>query len=182
MARGQPYFCKHLYAIHAAQRNLTTPDQILECCKHISPSLTPYLANIFQIQNPRENFGHSQLNVVQKLFAQSHEATDAELHLAKQGKLLKQLHQTNDVEKFAFTGTPAKRALHNGGKRRVGGPVKNSKYSLMEPDVTAQDPYSPKVQFPSTAQERHCGRKRARTTTRELSMENLKIKPIHIGV
>ena len=92
--------------------------------------------------------------------------------MAKQGKLLKQLHQTTDVEKV-FTGTPAKRAQHNGGKRRVGGPVKNSKYSLVEPDFTAQDPYSPRVQFPSTAQERHCGRKRARTTTRGISMDKL---------
>ena len=172
MARRQPYFCKHLYAIHTAQRNLTTPDQNLECCKHISLSLTSYLANIFQIRNPRENFGHSQLDVVQKFIAQSHEATDAELHLAK-GKLLKQLHHTTNVEKVVFTGTPAKRAPHNGGKRRVGGPVKNSKYSLVEPDFTAQDPYSPKVQFPSTAQERHCGRKRARTTTRGVSMDKL---------
>ena len=64
--------------MHAAQRNLTTTDQILECCKHISLSLIPYSANIFQIQNPRGNSGHSQLDVVQKLIAQSHEATDAE--------------------------------------------------------------------------------------------------------
>ena len=75
-ARGQPHFCKHLYAIHAAQRNLTAPDQIFECCKQISPSLTPYQANIFQIQNPCEHFGYFQLDIVQKLIAQSHEATD----------------------------------------------------------------------------------------------------------
>ena len=108
---------------------------------------------------------------MQKLIAQSHEATDAELHLAKQGKLL--TTPNNWCRKSRIYRDSRLTSHTNGGKRRVGGPVKNSKYFLVEPDFTAQDPYSPKVQFPSTAQERHCGRKRARTITRGVSMDKL---------
>ena len=59
----------------------------------------------------------------------------------------------------------------------MGGPIKESNYSLAKQDFTTNDPYnhdSPKVDFPSSAQERHCGRKRTRTATRGVSMSKLK--------
>ena len=56
----------------------------------------------------------------------------------------------------------------------MGGPVKKNNYCLVEQEFTTKDPYSPKANFPSTAQERHCGRKLTRTDTRGLSMIKLK--------
>ena len=43
----KPYFRKHLYSIHAAQRNLKSPAQKLECFQYITPTLTSYLAEVF---------------------------------------------------------------------------------------------------------------------------------------
>ena len=176
LKKGQPYFCKHLYAIHADLRQLNSPVQIVEYCQYITPSLTSYLAEIYQIKHLSPLISHSELDLVKNLISQSHEATAEELQLAKQGKLLQKINQTqhSDIKKIVFLGTPAKRAPHNGGKRRVGGPIKESNYSLTEQDFTTNDPYSPKVDFPSSAQERHCGRKRTRTATRGVSMSKLK--------
>ena len=60
------------------------------------------------------------------MIRQSKEATATRLQLATEGKLLKKINstQSSDIETISFTGTPAKRAPHNGGKRRVGGPIK----------------------------------------------------------
>ena len=52
--------------------------------------------------------------------------------------------------------------------------LRKNNYSLVEQEFTTKDPYSPKVNFPSTAQERHYGRKRTRTATRGVSMAKLK--------
>ena len=94
LKKGQPYFCKHLYAIHAALRQLNSPVQIVEYCQYITPSLTSYLAEIYQIKHPSPLFSHSELDLVKNLISQSHEATAEELQLAKQGKLLQKLNQT----------------------------------------------------------------------------------------
>ena len=56
----------------------------------------------------------------------------------------------------------------------MGGPIEKNNCSLVEQEFNAKDPYSPKVDFPSTAQERHCWRKRTRTATRGVSMTKLK--------
>ena len=110
------------------------------------------------------------------MISQSHEATATKLQLAAEGKLLEKLFsiQSSDIETISFTGTPAKRAPHNGGKRRMRGPIKINNYSLVKQQFTTKDFYSPKVNFPSTAQGRHCGRKRTRTATRRVSMTKLK--------
>ena len=55
----------------------------------------------------------------------------------------------------------------------MGGPITENNYSLVEQEFTINDPYSPKVNFPSTAQERHCGRKRTGAATRGVSMTKL---------
>ena len=39
----------------------------------------------------------------------------------------------------------------------MGGANKKNNYSLVEQEFTTKDPYSSKVNFPSTAQECHCG-------------------------
>ena len=110
------------------------------------------------------------------MISQSHEATATVLQLAAEAKLLEKLNstQSSDIETIGLTGAPAKRAPHSGGKRRVGGPINKINYSLVEQEFTTKDPYSPKVNFPSAAQERHCGRKRTRTATRGVSLTKLK--------
>ena len=61
----------------------------------------------------------------------------------------------------------------------MGGPIKKNNYSLVEQEFTTKDPYSPKINFPTTVQERHCGRKRTRTDTREVSMTKMKYHAIN---
>ena len=68
----KPYFCKHLYSIHAAQRNLQSPAQILECGQYITPTLTSYLAEIFQFQPPRPMYNHCPQAVINDMIRQSH--------------------------------------------------------------------------------------------------------------
>ena len=79
------------------------------------------------------------------MISQSHEVTATVLQLAAEGKLLEKLNsiQSSDIETISFTGTPAKRAPHNGGKRRMRGPIKKNNYSLIEQQFTTKDPYSP---------------------------------------
>ena len=67
---GQPYFCKHLYAVHAALRQLNSPVQIVEYCQYITPSLTSYLTEIYQIKHPSPLFSHSELDLVKNLISQ----------------------------------------------------------------------------------------------------------------
>ena len=86
--KGQPYFCKHLYAIHAAQRNLKSPAQILKCCQYITPTLTTYLAEVFQIQPPRPMYNYCPQDLINDMISQSYEATATELQLAAEGQLL----------------------------------------------------------------------------------------------
>ena len=85
-------------------------------------------------------------------------------NLAKQGKILTTLH-SGPFQSTTFNGTPTKRAPHNAGKRRVGGPSLENRYSLTQQNCNCVDPYVPKVEFPSNARGRHCGRKRTRTAT-----------------
>ena len=72
------------------------------------------------------------------MISQSHEATATDLQLAAEGKLLEKLNstQSSDIETISLTGTPAKRAPHSGGDRRVGGPIKKINYSLVEQEFT----------------------------------------------
>ena len=107
-------FLKHLYAVHAALRNLNSPVQIVEHCQYITPTLTPYLAEIYQIKNPNPTFSHSELDLGKNLMIQSHEEIAKELQLSKEGKLLQKLNQTqqSDIKHISFLGTPAKRAPH----------------------------------------------------------------------
>ena len=165
-----------MYVIQAAQINLKSPAQILECCQYITLTLTTYLAEVFQIQPPRPMYNYCPQDLSNDMIRQSHKATATGLQLAEEGKLLEKLNstQSSDIETINFTGTPAKRAPHNGGKRRVRGTIKKNNYSLVEQEFTTEDPYSTKVNFPSTAQERHCGRKRTRTAPRGVSMTKLK--------
>ena len=71
-SNGQPYFCKHLYSIHAAQKNFRSPAQILECCQYITPTLTSYLAEVFQFQPPRPMYNHCPQAVINDMIRQSH--------------------------------------------------------------------------------------------------------------
>ena len=72
ISEGQPYLCKHLYAVHASRHNLKCEEKILNLGKYMVPTLTPYLAEYFKINNHREMFGKSNLDVVNNLIAQSH--------------------------------------------------------------------------------------------------------------
>ena len=67
------------------------------------PTLTPYLAEYFKINNHREMFGKSNLDVVNNLIAQSHEASTTEVNLAKQGKILTTLH-SGPFQSTTFNG------------------------------------------------------------------------------
>ena len=165
-----------MHAIHVAQINLKLPAQILECRQYITPTLTAYLAEVFQIQPPRPMYYLCPQDLINEMISQSHEATATKLQLAAEGELLEKLIsiQSSDIETVSFTGTPAKRAPHNGGKRRMRGPIKINNYSLVKQQFTTKDFYCPKINFPSTAQGRHCGRKRTRTATRRVSMTKLK--------
>ena len=73
-------------------------------------------------------FGKSNLDVVNNLIAQSHEASTTKVNLAKQGKILTTLH-SGPFQSTTFNGIPPKRAPHNAGKRRVGGPSLENRYS-----------------------------------------------------
>ena len=100
------------------------------------PTLTPYLAEYFKINNHREMFGKSNLDV--------HEASTTEVNLAKQGKILTTLH-SGPFQSTTFNGTLPKRAPHNAGKRRPGGPSLENRYSLTQQNFNCADPYVPKV-------------------------------------
>ena len=93
---------------------MKSPAQILECCHYIglTPTLTTFLAEVFQIQPPRAMYNHCPQDLVDEMISQSHEATATELQLAADGKLLEELNstQSSDIETISFTGTPAKRA------------------------------------------------------------------------
>ena len=78
-----------------------------------------------------------------------------------------------------FNETPSKRAPHNAGKRRVGGSSLENRYSLKQQNVNCADPYVPKVEFPSNARGRHCGRKRTRTATRGTNICKLQEQAIN---
>ena len=178
ISKGQPYLCKHLYAVHASRHNLKCEEKILNLGKYMVPTLTPYLAEYFKINNHREMFGKSNLDVVNNLIAQSHEASTTEVNLAKQGKILTTLH-SGPFQSTTFHGTPPKRAPHNAGKRRVGGPSLENRYSLTQQNFNCADPYVPKVEFPSNARGRHCGRKRTRTATRGTNICKLQEQAIN---
>ena len=178
ISKGQPYLCKHLYAVHASRHNLKCEEIFLNLGKYMVPTLTPYLAEYFKINNHREMFGKSNLDVVNNLIAQSHKASTTEVNLAKQGKILTTLH-SGPFQSTTFNGTPPKRAPHNAGKRRVGGPSLENRYSLTQQNFNCADPYVPKVEFPSNARGRHCGRKRTRTATRGTNICKLQEQAIN---
>ena len=71
-------------------------------------------------------YNYCPQDLINDMISQSHEATATELQLAARGQLLEKINsiQSSDIETISFTGVPAKRAPHNGGKRRVGGPIK----------------------------------------------------------
>ena len=104
ISKGQPYLCKHLYAVHASRHNLKCEENILYLGKYMVPTLTPYLAEYFKINNHREMFGKSNLDVVNNLIAQSLEASTTEVNLAKQGKILTTLH-SGPFQSTTFKGT-----------------------------------------------------------------------------
>ena len=89
LKKGQSYFCKYLYAIHVAQRNLKSPAHILACCQYIAPTLTTYLAEVFQIQPPRPMYNYCPQDLIDEMISQSHEATATELQLAEEVQLRK---------------------------------------------------------------------------------------------
>ena len=71
ISKSQPYLhvCKHLYAVHASRHNLKCEEKILNLDKYMVPTLTPYLNEYFKINNDREMFGESILDVVNNLIA-----------------------------------------------------------------------------------------------------------------
>ena len=61
----------------------------------------------------------------------------------------------------------------------MGGPSLGNRYSLTQQNFNCADPYVPKVEFPSNARGRHCGRKRTRTATRGTNIYKLQEQAIN---
>ncbi|KAK6168863.1 hypothetical protein SNE40_020033 [Patella caerulea] len=161
--RGQPYFCKHLYAclsFHHGEKDL---DKLLELYLTTVPTIPSYLDSfgVGKVIQPRQPV----LDRVNLLEEMVHPVTLLDTEKLKKGKLLNILHNFK-IKCTNYSGPLAHKQPHNMGNRRKDGPIKPDHYSLIEPEDIQNDPYRPHVKFPENAHERHGGRKRIKSRNR----------------
>ena len=169
ITRGQPYFCKHLYACLSKLNDVTCAERLVDLYTTVMPTIPDYLQHL----QPKENSDKILVqDKVNKLLAHSHKANNDEITCANNGKLLSVLH-TAPVKGTQLIGRPAKRAPHNAGFRRKSGPLVESN-ALISPDLKdAPDPYRPQVKFPENTRDRHGGRKMIRASKRGLNLKSV---------
>jgi hypothetical protein len=161
--RGQPYLCKHLYAVLSLQENVFEENAMIEKAKRYVPTFCSGV--------PLSQF-KPQLNSIERLKSFSHLATDDELENAKKGSLLKLLHDSY-IPLNLIPGRTANRLPHYGGFRR-NNPNTKTEISITEhPEELFTDPYCPLVKFPENAKGRHGGRKRNRPTSRGINFSHV---------
>jgi hypothetical protein len=171
--RGQPYYCKHLYACLAVKNQERSVDKLLLLYWNSVPKIPEVLSCDFPVIATDRDRNVSEMPIINMLLEMSHPASEEELQNFKTGGNLS-IHNEISLAKEFTIGRPAQRRAHNGGFRSV--TVSQPSSPLVKPQGNTGDPYRPKVHFPKTGKQPNDtfdyqgGRKRIKPTSRGKNM------------